>query len=150
MLVASVFEDGYIPSYVWHHPSPLASSSSHRSTFQVFRKSFLNTDFDLVIVFCAPPQPLLPLQPGQLRQSSSKMVYDDWSYPVWDTIPAYHLTIEIVNEYLTSLFGYYDFYTRVSCGVMFHFGQLIVVAIDRPLSVLDSKESDTGKLVNKA
>ncbi|KAF4634492.1 hypothetical protein G7Y89_g3617 [Cudoniella acicularis] len=32
----------------------------------------------------------------------------------WDSIPAYHLDQETVNEFLQSLFGYYDYYTKLS------------------------------------
>lgn len=38
----------------------------------------------------------------------------DWRNAAWHTIPAYHLTVEVVNEFLTSIFGYYEFYTTVS------------------------------------
>jgi hypothetical protein len=38
----------------------------------------------------------------------------DWNNAAWHTIPAYHLTEEIVNEFLKSIFGYWDFYTSVS------------------------------------
>lgn len=38
----------------------------------------------------------------------------DWNNAAYHTIPAYHLTEEIVNDFLTSLFGKYDFYTSVS------------------------------------
>lgn len=39
---------------------------------------------------------------------------NDWKNAAWQTIPAYHLTEEIVNEFLQSIFGYYDFFTSVS------------------------------------
>jgi hypothetical protein len=39
---------------------------------------------------------------------------EDWQNATWDTIPAYRLTNEVVNEYLQELFGFYDFFTRVS------------------------------------
>ena len=36
-----------------------------------------------------------------------------WNNALWDYIPAYHLTEEIVNGFLQETFGYYDFYTEV-------------------------------------
>jgi hypothetical protein len=53
----------------------------------------------------------------------------NWKNAAWHTIPAYHLTEETVNEFLRSIFGYYDFYTSVSPRIMqlnsyLFFGQL--------------------------
>jgi len=44
----------------------------------------------------------------------------DWSNPVWDRIPAYHLTKEIVDSFLQGIFGYVNFYTQFSID-HFHF-----------------------------
>jgi len=37
----------------------------------------------------------------------------NWDNAVWDSVPAYHLTKEIVNAYLQDIFGYWDFSTEV-------------------------------------
>ena len=38
----------------------------------------------------------------------------DWSNPCWDSIPAYNISREAVDEFLRGLFGHYDFYTQAS------------------------------------
>ncbi|PMD61843.1 uncharacterized protein K444DRAFT_612065 [Hyaloscypha bicolor E] len=38
----------------------------------------------------------------------------DWSNATWDSIPAYRLSKETVDAFLQGLFGYYEFYTRLS------------------------------------
>jgi hypothetical protein len=52
--------------------------------------------------------------PGRTSSLTPEMTDADWSNPVWDSIPAYHLTKEIVDSFLQDIFGYFNFYTRVS------------------------------------
>ena len=39
---------------------------------------------------------------------------EDWSNACWDTIPANDLEKDVVSSYLEGIFGYYDFYTKVT------------------------------------
>ncbi|KAF8852433.1 hypothetical protein BDZ45DRAFT_678357 [Acephala macrosclerotiorum] len=38
----------------------------------------------------------------------------DWNNAEWDSIPAYRLSGKTVNAFLQSIFGYYNFYTKLS------------------------------------
>ncbi|KAL5316661.1 hypothetical protein ACEPPN_015710 [Leptodophora sp. 'Broadleaf-Isolate-01'] len=38
----------------------------------------------------------------------------DWTHADWDSTARYSLTIDIVNTYLKSLFGNWNFYTQFS------------------------------------
>jgi hypothetical protein len=57
---------------------------------------------------------LATLRVGDPENQPLIMSANDWSKALWDSIPAYNLTKEIVDSYLQGLFGYYDFYTTVS------------------------------------
>jgi hypothetical protein len=85
--------------------------SAHPSDF-LFTASLRHVPatFPLTLTFLAPP-PITRLGP---RHLPLKMTDVDWSNAVWDSIPAYHLTKEIVDSFLQGIFGYVDFYTRVS------------------------------------
>jgi hypothetical protein len=81
---------------------PIPSTSSYR--FAKTRLRNLAEKHSLILSTASNHPDQLPLT----------MADADWRNPVWDSIPAYHLTKESVDSFLQGIFGYYDFYTRVS------------------------------------
>jgi len=74
----------------------------------------------------------------------------DWTKAVWDSIPAYNLTKEIVDSFLQDIFGYIDFLTTVCVlnnprpGTQWKDYSLgiFLVAFNGPFPILDSSKID--------
>ncbi|KAE9380017.1 hypothetical protein N431DRAFT_448837 [Stipitochalara longipes BDJ] len=81
----------------------------------------------------------------------------EWNSACWDSIPASGLNTDIVNEYLRSVFGSYNFYTKEERGILLKRGkstETIVVPskaapwiIGKAGSTIQSLQKSTGCII---